>query len=91
MGLDIVELFIAVETEFDIDIPDAHAADLRTVGELYAYVLSSLHGATARSLIGTPVGEETWARLVRVVERETGASLSDITADASFVEDLGLD
>ena len=91
MGLDIVELFITVETEFGIEIPDAHAAELRTVGELYAYVLRMLHGANARSLIGTPAGQEIWSRLIRIVERETGAPLRDITAEASFVEDLRLD
>lgn len=91
MGLDIVELFIAVETEFDVEIPDADASRLLTVGELYAYVLRLLYGAKARSMIGTPAGNEVWTRLVRVVEKETGAALHEITPEASFVEDLRLD
>ena len=42
MGLDTVELVIEVESAFGIQIPDAEASGLITVGQLYEYVLSKL-------------------------------------------------
>lgn len=37
-SLDTVELVMAFEKEFDIDIPDEEAEKLRTVGEAMAYL-----------------------------------------------------
>ncbi len=37
-SLDIVELVMAFEEEFDIEIPDEDAEKLRTVGDVYTYV-----------------------------------------------------
>ena len=42
MGLDTVELVMAVEEAFNLRIPDAVAAKLYTVGELHGYVVSEL-------------------------------------------------
>jgi hypothetical protein len=42
MGLDTVELVMRVEKEFDIEIPDADAARLVSVGDLHAYVVDAL-------------------------------------------------
>lgn len=38
MGLEIVELIMAVEERFDIEIPDEDAEKLETVGAIHAYV-----------------------------------------------------
>jgi acyl carrier protein len=43
MGLDLVEVIMGVEEAFDIAIPDEAAAELNTVGRLYAFVLSRLY------------------------------------------------
>lgn len=37
-SLDTVELVMAFEEEFDIDIPDEDAEEMRTVGDAVAYV-----------------------------------------------------
>ena len=37
-SLDIVELIMALEEEFDIDIPDEEAEKLRTVGDAVKYI-----------------------------------------------------
>lgn len=37
-SLDIVELIMALEEEFDLDIPDEDAEKLRTVGDAVSYI-----------------------------------------------------
>ncbi|MDO4988006.1 MAG: acyl carrier protein [Synergistes sp.] len=41
-SLDIVELIMGIEEEFDIEIPDEDAEKLSTVGEAMAYVYSKM-------------------------------------------------
>ncbi|CAI1552376.1 hypothetical protein SEUBUCD646_0K00370 [Saccharomyces eubayanus] len=40
-SLDTVELLVAIEEEFDIEIPDKVADDLRSVGETVNYIASN--------------------------------------------------
>jgi len=42
MGLDVVELVMRIEEEFSIDLPNEKLSCIRTVGDLYALVLSNL-------------------------------------------------
>lgn len=42
-SLDIVELIMGIEEEFDIEIPDEDAEKLTTVGEALNYVKSKLN------------------------------------------------
>ncbi|MDP2872707.1 MAG: acyl carrier protein [Bacillota bacterium] len=37
-SLDIVELIMAIEEEFDLEIPDEHAERIATVGDAVAYI-----------------------------------------------------
>lgn len=39
-SLDVVELVMALEDEFNLEIPDESAENLRTVADILAYVLS---------------------------------------------------
>ena len=39
-SLDIVELIMGLETEFDIEIPDEEAESIRTVGDAVNYIKS---------------------------------------------------
>ncbi len=41
-SLDTVELVMALEDEFDLDIPDEEAEKLTTVGKAIAYVLANV-------------------------------------------------
>ena len=41
-SMDIVEIYMACEEEFGIDIPDEEASELETVGKLTAYVQRKL-------------------------------------------------
>jgi len=42
MGLDAVELIMAVEEKFGINISDEEAQEMRTVGQMYQYVVSKV-------------------------------------------------
>jgi len=41
-SLDLVELVMALEEEFDITVPEEELADVRTVGQAYELVTSKL-------------------------------------------------
>ncbi len=47
MGLDIVELGLAVEHAFEIALPDEEASKVVTVGDLYTLVLSKVNGLSS--------------------------------------------
>ena len=49
-SLDIVELVMAMEEEFDIEIPDDDAEQLQTIGDAIAY----LHGDGSRARCRIP-------------------------------------
>lgn len=86
MGLDTVELVMAIEEEFSIEIANADAPGLATVGEIHAYILQTL-----RHRGDTPDEAETWERLKAIVIDQLGVSSEDVIASARLVEDLGAD
>ncbi len=47
MGLDVVELIMAVEDTFGIELPDEDAQDVITVGDLHDLVMRKLEGVTS--------------------------------------------
>jgi acyl carrier protein len=49
-SLDTVELVMAAEEEFDIDIPDEDAERLQTVGEAVLYIAQALHAKETKKL-----------------------------------------
>ena len=42
-SLDTVELIMALEEEFEIDIPDEDAEKIKTVGEIIKYIEDKVH------------------------------------------------
>jgi hypothetical protein len=94
MGLDIVEMIMEVEEKFGIDIPDTDAAELRTIGSLYAYVrdhapdLPRLTTPAAANL--APTADPVWQRVVDIVERATGQRGDRLPPNTRFIEDLGM-
>jgi hypothetical protein len=82
MGLDTVELVMAFEEKFGVQIPDAVTAELVTPRDVTDYLMAAgASGARSRDDV---------ARLVReIVEEQTGTR--DFTEDSRFVEDLHLD
>lgn len=41
-SLDVVDLLMSIEDEFDIEIPDEEIENIRTVGELVNYIESNI-------------------------------------------------
>jgi len=83
MGLDSVELLMGVEESFGIDISNAEAETIVTVGDLFRAVLSHL-----------PAGDQSeaavWDQLRRVIVDECGVKPELITPGAGLVADLGI-
>jgi acyl carrier protein len=87
MGLDTVELVMAVEEHFEIEIPDCVAGTLETVGLLHQFVLSQLQRTSH-----LPVDDEAvFSELRDIICEQTGLEPDKIVRDAYFVRDLRLD
>jgi len=90
MGLDIVEMVMAVEKELHVRLPDEELGRIRTVGELYDCVVKHLD-ATDVPEQGSRYEGKLWERYLDVIERESGARRDRLRPAAAFVEDLRLD
>jgi hypothetical protein len=91
VGLDIIETFMAVEAEFGLEIPDAAAGRMDTVGALFDYVRAHVPAAGAAPAAASPYAGPLWERYLDVLERETGVRRSRLRPEASWVYDLNLD
>ena len=83
MGLDVVGLVMRVEEEFGIKIDNRVAANLRTVGALFRYVLKELGQG--------PASERVWEQLRVIIAEEAGVARDEVTEEKSFVLDFGMD
>jgi hypothetical protein len=89
MGLDTIELVMAIERAFEIRLPEEQLVHARTVGELFDCIEGQLAPARATGERGPYTGER-WEHYLDVLEAETGAQRSQLRPQASFVYDLGL-
>ena len=89
MGLDIVEMVMALESAFHVRLPEEELTRIRTVGELHDCVARQLGAGEGTTRSGLYQGE-AWERYLDVIERETGADRHRLKPSASFVDDLGL-
>lgn len=87
MGLDTVELVFAVEREFDIEIPDAAAEKLATVGALHDFVVAEL----ARLERADVSREIVFESLRKLICSQLGVTPDAAVPGARFVEDLHAD
>jgi acyl carrier protein len=86
MGLDTVELVMAVEERFSIRIPNGVAAQLATVGQMHHYVVERLRQGGAN-----PDSEAIYSVLADVISAQLGVKREVVRPEASFVDDLGAD
>ncbi|HBF33509.1 TPA: hypothetical protein DDW35_02980 [Candidatus Sumerlaeota bacterium] len=83
MGLDGVELVITLEKRFDIDISDADAQQMRTVGDVYMYLRGRLREKEAHA---TPAEKqktfvEVQEKIRRFFKEENGMALENLCDD----------
>ncbi len=86
MGLDTVELVMAVEEEFGISIPDDVAPKLVRLGDLHAFAVEAL---CARGESVDP--SAVWEQVKAIMRREFGIREGNLVPEAHIVDDLGLD
>jgi acyl carrier protein len=87
MGLDTVELVLAVERHFDIEIPDEEASKLYTVGLLHSFVVAQMLRA-GRSGVDA---EKVYGELRVLICHQLGVKPGEVVPDARFVQDLKAD
>lgn len=86
MGLDTVELAMAVEEEFGLEIPDATAEKMLTVGDMHAFLVSELRR------FGRDSDEhEVFERMRSITVRQLGVRPEEVIPGARFVKDLHAD
>jgi len=86
MGLDTVELVLAVEKKFEIEIPDSDAGKISTVGDLHAFVMSEL------GRLGRPLeSSDAYERLRELICHQLGVKPEVVVPEARIVKDLGAD
>jgi len=83
MGLDTVELVMAIEEEFDIRIEDTDAPKLAVLGDMHAYIVQALKERGA-----APDEEQVWQRLSAIVVKQLGVRPGQVTRSAHIVNDL---
>lgn len=90
MGLESVELVLAVEREFEIAIPDAVIEKLITVGDFYDAVYAEINRQRPELIAGPDFKEALWARIAQL-SAELGYRVTpeQITRESRFSEDLG--
>ena len=87
MGIEGVELILAVEDHFGISIPEADAEKMATVGGLHDFVFREV---CKREGPGNVVEADLWCQLVKLIVEQLGVKESELHRDARFVEALGI-
>jgi acyl carrier protein len=86
MGLDTINLVIAIEKEFGIEISHADAAKLSVLGDMQDYIVKA-----RRQRGETPNESRIWRRLTAVVVEQLGVRPEEVTQSADIVKDLRAD
>ena len=87
MGLDTVELILAVEREFQIEIANEVASQIATVGDLHECVLREL----ARQRAITADRTQTFEKVRGIICDQLGIDPRHVRPEAHIVFDLGAD
>lgn len=85
MGLDLVEIAMRIEEEFEITFSDEDAADLYTPGDVINYLMTlpKVYEKRSRDFVSNAV----W----KIVEEEGGIKRENFNDDSRFIEDMGID
>lgn len=86
MGLETVELLMAIEEEFGIEIPNADASKLAVLGNMHDHIVRALPQRG-----DAPDKREVWERLSEVVVEQLGVRPDEVRREAHIVHDLRAD
>jgi len=87
VGLDTVELVMAIEEGFGLEIPDEKAAGMYTVGDMHAFLVYELRRLGRSELDEVGIFE----KMRDIICHQTGVKPGEVIPSASFVKDLRLD
>lgn len=79
MGLDLVEFAMAIESDFDVRIPDEEAAKLLTLGDVHVWLLAHFGR-------GTNDPSAAWRRILELAEDQFGVAASSMTAQTRLLD-----
>lgn len=84
MGLDLVEFVLAIEEEFDIQIPADAAENINTPRDLINYLtaIPKIRENRSRDYVALTV--------MMILEDEIGVSRDEMSEDSRFIEDLDM-
>ncbi|HEY4329953.1 MAG TPA: hypothetical protein VGN88_09465 [Phycisphaerae bacterium] len=85
MGLDIVELVMEIENEFELHFKDSESNAVLTVGDLYHFVLRGLPPGDAAH------DRKVWDKVRQIVAKQLGVREAELHMTTRFVEDLNAD
>ncbi|MCY7377030.1 MAG: hypothetical protein LH472_13810 [Pyrinomonadaceae bacterium] len=85
MGLDLVEMIIRIEEEFEIIIPDEAAETMITPRNVIDFLMSQ--SKVSQKWSRDYVSITVW----QILEDETGIKRENFNEDSRFVQDMGLD
>ena len=86
MGLDTVELVMAMEEAFQLEIPDAAAERMLTVGDMHSILVSELNRLRRET---DPA--QVFERMRTIIVRQLGVKSDQVVPSARFVKDLHAD
>lgn len=83
MGLDGVEIVLAIEREFNISLSDEVVAEIKTAGDVQRWLVRYFRSGSQLSTFtdGARSDEEIWLRLRRVVADHFGVPVKAIRED----------
>ncbi|WP_009958161.1 phosphopantetheine-binding protein [Verrucomicrobium spinosum] len=86
MGMDSVELVMAVEEAFGIAISDQDASTAKTAGDLRDLILRALRNQNIQTN-----ADQVWLKLKDIIADQLGVSPHQVTPETDFIRDLGVD
>lgn len=87
MGLDTVELVMAVEENFGIDIPNEAAEKMASVRHIRDFIVAELMRLDRPGADPDAV----FARLRSIVAEQAGVERDEVLLDTEFIRDLRMD
>ena len=84
MGLDTVEIVMAIEEEFQIEISDSDAEKMFTPGDILEFLLRTLEARGE-----TVDADAAWLRIQKIFVDQLGVKPGRVTKTTRIIEELG--